>query len=123
MPTTKQIQELIDKCTWEFEGTGYRVTGPNGNSIFLPAAGYRYGDKVYGNGNAGYYATGEIQGSYHFPSMAEQANGSQGSFGSIQNMPNVLIYQHGQFAESAKVYNNLSTSYGFSVRPVVTDLR
>ena len=123
MPTTKQIQELIDKCTWEFEGTGYRVTGPNGNSIFLPAAGYRYGGKVYGNGNAGYYATGEIQGSYHFPSMEEQANGSQGSFGSIQNMPNVLIYQHGQFAESAKVYNNLSTSYGFSVRPVVTDLR
>lgn len=123
MPTTKQIQELIDKCTWEFEGTGYRVTGPNGNSIFLPAAGYRYDNKVYGNGNAGYYATGEIPGSYHFPSMAEQASGSYGEINGPSNMPNVLIFQHGQFAETAKVYSNLSTGYGFSVRPVVTDLR
>ncbi len=118
MPSTKQMQELIDKCEWEFVGNGYKVTGPNGNSIFLPAAGYRYGDKVFGNGNAGYYATGEIPGSYHFPSMAEQVNGSNGSMSSPSNIPNVLIFQYGQFAKSVKIYSNLSTSYGFSVRPV-----
>lgn len=43
LPTTKQIQELLTKCSWEFiedpDGDinmGYLVTGPNGNSIFFP---------------------------------------------------------------------------------------
>ena len=118
MPSTEQVRELIEKCTWEFTGAGYKVTGPNGNSIFLPAAGYRFGDKWYGNGNAGYYATGEIFGTYHFPSMAEQVKGSKGEISGKDNMPNVMIFQHGQFANGVAVYNNLSTSYGLSIRPV-----
>lgn len=40
MPTFEEIRELLDKCTWERitlnEHKGYRVTGPNGKSIFLP---------------------------------------------------------------------------------------
>lgn len=45
IPTRQEFQELIDKCTWTiekhkknflFSSKGYRVTGPNGNSIFLP---------------------------------------------------------------------------------------
>lgn len=44
MPTKDEINELINKCKWEWTQianiNGYRVTGPNGNSIFLPAAGY-----------------------------------------------------------------------------------
>ena len=56
MPTTEEQQELIDKCTWEWTTlngvNGYRVTGPNGNSIFLPGAGYRDGAGVY-EGSAG----------------------------------------------------------------------
>lgn len=43
MPTRDEIKELNDNCTWQWttlNGVGYRVTGPNGNSIFLPAAGY-----------------------------------------------------------------------------------
>ena len=118
MPSKADIQELKDKCTWEFEGSGYKVTGPNGNSIFLPAAGYRFGEKWYGNGNAGYYATGEILGSYQFPSMAEQINGSEGSINSADEMPYMLIFQHGQFVNSVDIFNNLSGSYGVSVRPV-----
>lgn len=46
MPTLEEGQELIDKCTWEWcelNGvTGYKVTGPNGNSIFLPATGWKH---------------------------------------------------------------------------------
>lgn len=119
MPTTEQIRELIDSCKWEFTGTGYRVSSKkNNNSIFLPAAGYRYGDKWYGNGNAGYYATGEIFGIYHFPSMAEQANDGKGAINGNEDMPNMLIFQHGKFDNSINIYSNLSTSYGFSIRPV-----
>ena len=43
MPTKSEMQELVDKCTWEWTQVsginGYKVTGSNGNSIFLPAAG------------------------------------------------------------------------------------
>lgn len=118
MPSNEEVQELIDNCKWEFTGTGYKVTGSNGNSIFLPAAGYRYGDKWFGNGNAGYYATGEILGSYNFPSMEDQLKGLKGSIVSTENMPNMLIFQHGQFVNSVSIYNNMNSSFGVSIRPV-----
>ena len=56
LPTKAQFEELKDKCTWTWMGNGYKVTGPNGNSITLPAAGYRscYGD-VYCVGTYGTY--------------------------------------------------------------------
>ena len=50
MPTNGELDELRDNCTWEWETLygvkGYRVTGPNGNSIFLPAVGYRTGTEI-----------------------------------------------------------------------------
>lgn len=48
-PTPAQLQELIDECTWTIEGSGYRVTGKNGRSIYLPFTGYCYD----GNGFSG----------------------------------------------------------------------
>ena len=45
MPTKNELKELVEQCDWKWEwGTtfntfGYRVVGPNGNSIYLPAAG------------------------------------------------------------------------------------
>lgn len=41
LPTKEQWEELKNKCTWTWTGNGYKVIGPNGNSIYLPAAGYR----------------------------------------------------------------------------------
>lgn len=117
MPTNAQLKELMEECTWEFTGSGYTVTGPNGNSIFLPAAGYRYEDKWCGNGNAGYYASGEIWGTYHFPSMVEQNNGSKGALNANENMPRTLVFQHGIY-NSIGIYDNFNFSYGFSIRPV-----
>ena len=47
MPTIEEQDELRNECTWQWTSLngvrGYRVTGPNGNNIFLPAAGYREG--------------------------------------------------------------------------------
>lgn len=49
LPTNTEIMELINDCSWEWtviDGiNGFRVTGPNGNSIFLPAGGYIRNDK------------------------------------------------------------------------------
>ena len=42
LPTKAQLEELNNKCKWTWMGSGYKVTGPNGNSIVLPAAGNRY---------------------------------------------------------------------------------
>ena len=43
MPTSREQKELRENCIWElieYRGVnGYKVTGPNGNSIFLPIAG------------------------------------------------------------------------------------
>lgn len=56
IPTKVQTDELENLCTWIWSTGGYKVIGPNGNSIFLPAAGYICGgwhDKRYGE--EGYY--------------------------------------------------------------------
>ena len=59
MPTKEEMQELIDKCTWIWTTQngveGYKVTSKtNGNSIFLPAAGYRSGSSLNYAGRFGY---------------------------------------------------------------------
>ena len=56
LPTKEQWEELKDECQWSWNGSGYKVTGPNGNSIVLPASGCRYCDgSVYGVGICGCY--------------------------------------------------------------------
>ena len=56
LPTKEQLVELKDKCTWTWMGNGYKVTGPNGESITLPAAGYRLCDGGAGFvGSYGFY--------------------------------------------------------------------
>ena len=56
LPTKQQLEELKSKCTWTWTGSGYKVTGPNGNSITLPAAGIRHCDgDVGGVGGLGFY--------------------------------------------------------------------
>ena len=46
MPRYEEFEELVEECTWTWTSqsgvNGYKVTGPNGNSIFLPAAGVNY---------------------------------------------------------------------------------
>lgn len=48
MPTEEEINELIKKgiWTWQYQNgvKGYKVNGPSGNSIFLPAANDGYGE-------------------------------------------------------------------------------
>ena len=59
MPTYDELNELKTKCTTTWTSLngvkGRLVTGPNGNSIFLPAAGHRYYSSLYDAGSIGYY--------------------------------------------------------------------
>lgn len=59
MPTLDEIKELLYKCSWKWttqNGVNGRLfTGPNGNSIFLPASGYFTGTGLGSRGSLGYY--------------------------------------------------------------------
>ena len=66
LPTKKQFEELRKSCQWSWTGSGYKVTGPNGNNIFLPAAGYRLCDgSVGGVGSYGNYWSSTPESSYY----------------------------------------------------------
>jgi len=63
IPSKEQWEELLRKCQWQKGNQGgikgYYVYGPNGNSIFLPFTGIRFGE-VSSYKNAGYYWTSEL---------------------------------------------------------------
>ena len=65
MPSKEEVDELTQQCTWIWTThnnvNGYKVTGPNGNSIFLPAAGYKGAGPTYPAGEDGLYWTNTIE--------------------------------------------------------------
>ncbi|MBO5703636.1 MAG: fimbrillin family protein [Bacteroidaceae bacterium] len=64
MPTLEEQEELCSECTWLWTTqngvNGYKVTGDNGNSIFLPAAGYRYNSNLNYVGSTCDYWAGSL---------------------------------------------------------------
>ena len=98
MPTEAELDELRTECTWTWitlNGVnGYEVTGPNGNSIFLPAAGYRHGTDVYDRGSDGYFWSATLYSGY-------------------SNYACYLNFGSGHF-----VWYYYYRSYGLTVRPV-----
>ncbi|MBR6190834.1 MAG: hypothetical protein IKQ68_01535 [Prevotella sp.] len=68
MPTIDEFEELFRCCEVEWQTVttadgevgGYKFTGPNGNSIFMPAAGSRTGQNLSGVGTEGHYLSGSI---------------------------------------------------------------
>ena len=72
MPTRAEQDELREKCTWTWTTLngikGYKMTSKsNGNSIFLPAAGYRNGTDVFPAGSYGVYWSSSLSsdGPFH----------------------------------------------------------
>ena len=61
MPTKDEIRELIYNCSWTPETQngvdGFKVTGSNGNYIFIPASGYRDGSSSYIYGECYYWSS------------------------------------------------------------------
>lgn len=62
IPTIEQSRELKSLCTWTLDKTKgvFTVTGPNGNSIVMPLAGYMKGSDVTMKGTSGYYWTSAL---------------------------------------------------------------
>ena len=64
MPTYEEWTELVKNCTWTWTTlngvNGYEVKAANGNSIFLPAAGWREYSNLNYAGNSGSYWTSSL---------------------------------------------------------------
>ncbi len=65
MPTATELKELVDKCTVEWTKmngiNGCLITGPNGKSIFLPAAGSKNGTDFDRVGKSGGYSSSSLR--------------------------------------------------------------
>ena len=106
MPTDAEWAELIKQCHWSwvtYSGVkGYMVEATNGNSIFLPAAGYRYGSSFHNAGFGGYYWSSSLfSGSYSSNYMC---------FNSSDGLSSIDDWTKGY----------LKRCLGFSVRPVLS---
>lgn len=83
MPTSKEAKELVDNCTWKWTSrngiNGYEVKSKtNGNSIFLPTAGY---NNSFNIGKAGYYWLSSISTAYTYFGVDLSFNSSYFSAG------------------------------------------
>ena len=99
MPTDAEQAELRNNCTWTRTSQngvdGYKVTSKsNGNSIFLPAAGFRYSKSLHHEGSNGVYWSSSLSTDY--PSRAWYVG----------------------FNSSDELRNYESRGNGYSVRPV-----
>lgn len=63
LPTEKQFEELLQECQWTWKSVdghwGYEIRGKNGNTIFLPAAGWICSTNVDYRDKYGYYWSAE----------------------------------------------------------------
>jgi len=65
IPTDEEWAELMAQCKWEWtrmgDREGFRITGKNGKSIFIPAAGHcLHGDTILQAGQFGIYSASTI---------------------------------------------------------------
>lgn len=92
MPTYTEMKELVDQCSWEWTQikgiNGYKITGTNGNSIFLPATS-NYNSWLY-------YWTSNLQSNQY------------------EEWTWLLVKQNGSYKVSGGIYSYV----GCSIRPV-----
>lgn len=88
LPTKEEWEELARKCNWKWtnkEGhNGYLITGSNGNSIFLPAAGGYIGSKLSYTEMGLYWSSKQMEefvsGAYGFHFNSSGKGWGDGSF-------------------------------------------
>lgn len=113
-PTVEDFDELMNKenCTWTLETIngrkGARVTGKNGNSIFLPAGGFKVAERFSSDNSAGCLWTNSLcttQARYYY-------NANVIRFG---------ISRSNDISLDARDHNGkgfVPRNYGYNVRPV-----
>lgn len=97
LPTEKECEELVKRCQWIWTSlngkAGYKIIGPNGNSLFLPAGGWRISTLHRDVGSYGEYWT------------STQGNGTTYAY--------CIHFKNGQY-----LVNLLNRHHGYNIRPV-----
>ena len=104
MPTRAEFDELLANSSWQWKTingqTGYQVTSRiNGNSIFLPATGYKENNGHYSSNNYGFY----------FSSVPVNATESRAYGLSFSSSERQVTYSR---------FINFYRFYGLPIRPV-----
>ena len=103
MPIKDEMQELLSNCNWKFTTqnnvNGFKVTGPNGKHIFLPAAGTLSGSSIFNGGSDGKYW-----------SSTPYSN---------SNSTYILYFYYSGSSGYSRYINGTSRGYGLSIRPVI----
>lgn len=90
IPNNEEWLELYNHCNkvWVAQNgvMGYRFTGPNGNTLFLPAAGNRFYNGLSEAGSFGFYWSSRLNpGSPYYAWHFRFSSGGQGMNGSSSN--------------------------------------
>ena len=104
MPTKEEFEELIKSCKWEQAkcGTrvGYRVTGPDGNDLFLPRTG-----------RISYKRPDFFESGYYWASQQCESDGVS-LYAYFLKLDGLYSDEHIKIDTANKIFN-------FAVRPVV----
>ncbi len=104
MPTDAEWTELRENCTWERTSlngiNGQKVTGPNGNSIFLPATGIYEGTRRYFAASSGFYRSSSL----------------------LRSDPTIAPYVYSDYDFNTLILDIVhGREYGLSIRPVLSE--
>ena len=109
MPSQTMMNELMTECKWTWIGKGYKVVGPNGNFIMLPADGF-YTDEA----NAGEWA-----GATQWKGFPEEF-GKVGAIWTSTPAGRFDGWAGGFSQDTIAITDEFSTSYGLSIRFILT---
>lgn len=133
MPNGYDFIELREKCIWTYVDSpikGWKVTGPNGNSIFMPYTGNRQPQgNIYQKGTNAYYWTCEtdpetqLQASYYTFSSSAKLSGRLKKahkylgmgIRPVQGKSNDHDPTKGEIIENPSPYDDAAVDLGLSV--------
>lgn len=114
IPTKDEWSKLLQECTWEWTSykgvNGYKVTGTNGNSIFLPTIGYDWSTN-------GYYYVG-TQDSYVYNYTAQRITLSESKHIFENNMSQAIfsirpVKDERVYCETSREVSNITTNSAY----------
>ena len=113
MPTAEQMRELVDLCTWTPQDglKGWTIIGPNGNNIFMPAAGYRYSS----------HSNPDEKGKYGYYWISRASHYLYADFLEINTTDNQPIMDHPLNADGTGKRKQMDVDRLLSIRPVMVN--